>query len=137
MLPAVLLVDDDPTVNFLNQRLLSRLNVSQKVYVAQNGVEALTMLNLHCQADSKTCPALVLLDLNMPVMDGFQFLEAYQQMPVAQRQGTSVVVLTSSVLPADQVRAQGLSVAGFLTKPLTREGLNTVLREQFGLPPTA
>jgi CheY-like chemotaxis protein len=137
MLPAILLVDDDPTVNFLNQRLLSRLNVSQEVYVAQNGVEALTLLNLHCQAHFRTCPALVLLDLNMPVMDGFEFLEAYQRLPVEQRQGTSIVVLTSSVLPADQVRAQKLAVAGFLTKPLTRESLNTVLQAQFGLPPAA
>ena len=137
MLPAVLLVDDDPTVNFLNQRLLSRLNVSQQVYVAHNGAEALTLLNTHCQADFQACPALVLLDLNMPVMNGFEFLEAYQRLPAAQRQGTSIVVLTSSVLPADQVRAKGLSVAGFLTKPLTREGLNTVLQAQFGLPPAA
>lgn len=135
MLPAVLLVDDDPTVNFLNQRLLSRLNVSREVYVAQNGMEALTQLTTHCQAESVSCPALVLLDLNMPVMDGFQFLEAYQHLPVAQRQGTSIIILTSSMLPADQARAQQLSVVGFLNKPLTRESLSAVLHEQFGFPP--
>jgi CheY-like chemotaxis protein len=137
ILSAVLLVDDDPTANFLNQRLLSRLNVSREVYVAQNGVEALTQLTTHCQANSVSCPALVLLDLNMPVMDGFQFLEAYQHLAVGTRQGTRIVVLTSSMLPADQERARHLSVAAFLNKPLTKEGLGALLHEQFGFPVAA
>lgn len=135
MLPAILLVDDDATTNFLNQRLLSRLNVSRAVHVAGNGVEALTRLQACCQEAPDTFPVLILLDVNMPVMNGFEFLEAYQQLPAAPRRHTVIVMLTTSTLDADQLRAQQLPIAGYLTKPLTRENMATVLRVHFNLPP--
>lgn len=135
MLPAILLVDDDATTNFLNQRLLSRLSVSPQVHVALNGAEALSWLQACCQQAPETFPVLILLDLNMPVMNGFEFLEAYQQLPAAPRQHTVIVMLTTSTLDADQLRARQLPIAGYLTKPLTRENIATVLRVHFNLPP--
>ena len=135
MLPAILLVDDDATTNFLNQRLLRNLQVSREVRVALNGAEALALLQACCREAPDTFPSLILLDLNMPVMGGFEFLEAYQQLPAAPRQHTIVVMLTTSTLDADQLRAQQLPIAGYLTKPLTRENLATVLRVHFNLSP--
>jgi CheY-like chemotaxis protein len=129
MLPAILLVDDDSTTNYLNRRLLERLNICDEVLVAPNGQQALELLQTHCSFKEGTCPALVLLDVNMPVMNGFEFLEAFMQAPA--RQSIVIIMLTSSQLDADLVMAQHLPVADFLHKPLTREKITDVLSRYF------
>lgn len=131
-LPCVLLVDDDSTTNYLNQRLLIRLGVAEQVLVALNGKEALDLLHVHCQTPFAICPVLILLDMKMPVMDGFAFLEAYAQLPVAQRQAITTVMLTTSLNPRDIERVQQLSVGGFLNKPLNREKIDSILKTYFG-----
>ena len=135
-IPTVLLVDDDETTNFLHQRLLDRLHVADEVLVATNGRQALEMLAQHSSQFSPATPSLVLLDLNMPVMNGFGFLEAFQALPLAQQQGAVVVVLTSSLNTEDLNRAHALPVASFLSKPLNKEKVDTLLHLHFG-PPVA
>jgi CheY-like chemotaxis protein len=134
LLPAILLVDDDATTNFINQHLLRRMQVSEEILVALNGQEALRMLQARCVQPCASCPALVLLDINMPVMDGFAFLKAYNELPQALREGTVIVMLTTSLLDADRLHARQLPVAGFLNKPLTRAGIHDVLHRHFGYP---
>jgi CheY-like chemotaxis protein len=132
-LPAILLVDDDATTNYVNTRLLKRLKVCDEVLVAPNGQQALELLHLNCWEGVGTCPALVLLDVNMPVMNGFEFLEAFaQQAPACQ--SIVIVLLTSSQLDEDLVRAQQLPVSDFLNKPLTREKVAQVLDRYFDYP---
>lgn len=126
-----LLVDDDETTNYLNQTLLRRMAVSDQVLVAGNGQEALDLLLAHCeQPTSLTCPALILLDVKMPRMNGFEFLQAYAQRPTRQNP-TVVIMLTTSLNPHDVAHMQGLPIAGFLTKPLTRDKVNQVLQQHF------
>jgi CheY-like chemotaxis protein len=132
LLPAILLVDDDATTNFINQHLLKRMQVSDEVLVALNGQEALGVLQDRYLDPEAACPSLVLLDINMPVMDGFTFLKAYNQLPQAQREAIVIVMLTTSLLDADMMRARQLPVAGFLSKPLTRAGVSEVLHRHFG-----
>jgi len=136
-MPAIrctLLVDDDPTTNYLNRRLLQRLNVTAQVREAGNGQEALDLLATSCTApDAPACPALIFLDINMPVMDGFAFLEMYQRRPLVQPP-IVIVMLTTSLHPADVQRVNRLPVAGFLTKPLTAEKIQQVLQQHFGHP---
>ncbi|MBH8560389.1 response regulator [Hymenobacter negativus] len=130
-----LLVDDDPTTNYLNRKLLQRLAVTTQVREALNGQEALDVLATSCTTpDAPTCPVLIFLDVNMPVMGGFEFLEAYQRLPLAQRRAIVIVMLTTSLHPADVQRAGSLPVAGFLTKPLTAEKIQQVLQQHFGHP---
>lgn len=83
-LPHSLLVDDDVTANFLNQRLLTKLAMVEQVLVARNGAEALAKL-MHLWETIPDQYVLVLLDVNMPVMDGLEFLAAYQQLPLDQQ----------------------------------------------------
>nr|WP_246455309.1 response regulator [Hymenobacter citatus] len=127
------MVDDDPVNNFLNQRLLESLAVADQLLVAQNGREAFTLLHQQHEAHEthEAYPALVLLDMNMPVMNGFEFLQAYQQLPPAQQQALVIVMLTNSLQPHEVARAQQLHVADFLSKPLTREKIDTVLQTHF------
>jgi len=132
-LPCILLVDDDPVNNFLNQRLLESLAVTEQLIVALNGQEAFDLLEQHSQpGPNEACPALILLDSNMPIMSGFEFLQAYQQLPELQQKATVIVMLTTTSLhPADTARAQQLCVSDFLSKPLTTDKINAVLQKYF------
>ena len=130
-LPSILLVDDDATVNFLNRRLLLRLEVADQVLVAGNGREALDLLRTHCQPPTSGCPALLFLDINMPVMDGFAFLAAHQLLPPEEQEAVVIVVLTTSASPRDTERLKEFPVADFLSKPLTQEQVERVLQKYF------
>jgi CheY-like chemotaxis protein len=131
-----LLVDDDDTTNFLNQALLRRMAISDQVLVAVNGQEALDLLHQHCELPSSpTCPALILLDLKMPRMNGVEFLQAYAQRPERENPSVVIIMLTTSLNPKDVEQMQGLPIAGYLTKPLTRDKVNQVLQEHFGHAP--
>lgn len=125
VLSSVLLVDDDHTANFLHKLLLTNMGLAEQVVVAENGQQALAKL-----AQATAPPALILLDLNMPVLNGFEFLAHYAELPpLAPR--PVVALLSSSDHALDQARARHLPVDAYLTKPLTREKLQGVLRQHF------
>ena len=130
-LRSVLLVDDDPTNNFLNQRLLRRLNVADQVVVAENGQEAMALLQPVGDAPAPSFPTLILLDIQMPIMNGIEFLQAYELLPPAQRRNTTVIVLSTSVDARDLSRLDDLPAAGRLNKPLTPEKIAQAVQLHF------
>jgi CheY-like chemotaxis protein len=127
-----LLVDDDATTNYLNQTLLQRMAVTDTVLVAGNGQEALTLLQQHCVPPTLSCPALILLDINMPLMNGFEFLQAYARRRSSDNPAVVIIMLTTSLNPRDVERIRHLPVAGYLTKPLTRDKIAQLVEEHFG-----
>jgi CheY-like chemotaxis protein len=109
----ILLVDDDE-IDVMNvQRAFERNRITNPVHVAGNGLEALQQLRAGAIGPRR----LVLLDLNMPRMNGIEFLRAVRADPALQ--STSVVVLTTSNEERDKVEAYKLNVAGYLVKPVT------------------
>ncbi|MDF7815710.1 BLUF domain-containing protein [Hymenobacter sp. YC55] len=130
-LAGILLVDDDATSNFLNARLLQRVAPTSRLLMAENGAQGLHLLHrvLAQPVGAEPAPWLVLLDMRMPVLDGFAFLEAFQHLPVAQRERIAVVVLTTSLPLLDLERLQALPVSSFVPKPLTEAKLTTLLRD--------
>jgi CheY-like chemotaxis protein len=131
-LPAVLLVDDDQTTNYLNRLLLEKLAITDHILVARDGREALDLLAQHCLPLTPQCPRLILLDVNMPGLNGIQFLEAYQQSDLATQKAIVIVMLTTSLHPRDVQRVQQLNiVSGFVSKPLTASKVQAILAEHF------
>ena len=110
----ILLVDDDEVDVMTVKRAFAKANIANKVFVATDGIEALALL----RADGvPAARRLVLLDLNMPRMNGIEFLREIRSDPVLQV--LTVVVLTTSNEDRDRVEAYQLNVAGYLLKPVT------------------
>ncbi len=110
----ILLVEDDE-VDVMNvRRAFEKNHVSNPLYVAGNGLEALEMLRGDAVPRERR---LILLDLNMPKMNGIEFLEALRA--DADLACTPVVVLTTSNDDQDKIDAYNLNVAGYLLKPVT------------------
>jgi CheY-like chemotaxis protein len=132
-LAKVLLVDDDEITTYLHAQLLQRLAVADELLVAHNGLEALQTLEQVCDTpDAPAAPLLVLLDINMPVMNGVEFLQTYQQHPLVQKSQLVIVVLTTSEYSRDLEQIKALAVAAdILTKPLTQEKVETILHRHF------
>jgi CheY-like chemotaxis protein len=131
-LTSVLLVDDDATANFLNKLLLERAGVTEHLLVAEDGAQALRLLSNTCQVPGKEqCPELILLDVNMPIMNGIEFLQAYQHLPAAQRQGIVVMLLTSTSVERDLEQLRHLPLDGMLEKPLTTAKLQQLIDKHF------
>ncbi|MDB5234386.1 MAG: hypothetical protein JWR44_1379 [Hymenobacter sp.] len=134
-LASVLLVDDNATSNFLHELLLSQMEVAERIEVTENGAEALALLVCAYAAPAGTpYPALILLDVNMPVMDGTAFLEAYLQLSPVQQQASVIVLLTTTVHERELQRLRQLPVAGLVSKPLTRDKIHDLLHEHFQQP---
>jgi CheY-like chemotaxis protein len=133
-LQTILLVDDDETTNFLHRRLLSRLNVAKKITVATNGEEALQFLQNNCQPpfDNQNCPMLIFLDIKMPVMDGFEFLEEYENLAPALNPEIRIVMLSSSGNPVDLERLKSFSREyKYYFKPLSSDIIKEVMADNF------
>ncbi|MBF9239758.1 response regulator [Hymenobacter sp. BT683] len=128
---SVLLVDDDPLTNDLNERLLQQLGVADRYLAATDGVDALAALEDLAAEANPTSPVLVLLDVKMPGMDGMAFIDAYQMLPAAQRQAVVIVLHTASMSSVDLGRMESLPIAGLVSKPLTKEKLDTILKLHF------
>ncbi len=135
-LKGVLLIDDNETSNFLNQRLLNRMGITEQIRVFTNGKQAIEYLQImgqgsNTQTDEKSfMPDLILLDINMPVLDGFEFLEMYEELPTEVKNQIVVAILSTSSHQQDTVRASEFQVY-YILKPLTSEKLSELLAEKF------
>lgn len=121
----ILVVDDDIVAILTSQRILKQLKKEVNLLTARHGWEALDIVREKCQ--SEQCPELILLDINMPVMDGFEFLEELQHTPDLDSASLRIVLLSSSTHYLDVARAKQYPVLDFVEKPLTAEKLSKFL----------
>jgi CheY-like chemotaxis protein len=109
----VLLIDDDATANYLSKELLERMHAAKEIEVAENCIRALKLI-------AQSSPDVIFLDIKMPAIDGFDFLERLKDL--APEKKIKVVMLTSSLRPEDRLRAFSYkAVVEYLEKPLTSE----------------
>lgn len=125
----VLLVDDSEATNAMNVYLLQRLNAARHIEVALNGADALAYLQAKAGSPPKhPCPDLIILDLNMPVMNGTEFLKHYQKLDEGQKGGIVLIMLTTSMLEKDRQQVNEIGVVSeYLSKPLTLEMVQKII----------
>jgi CheY-like chemotaxis protein len=126
-LNCILLIDDDEPTNFLNKMTLEQSGCTSQIHIAQSGQEALDYLR-----EAFPRPDLIFLDINMPAMDGWEFLEKYRNLPPARKADIVLIMLTTSLNPDDELRTRAIpEVSGFENKPLNREQLDILLKRYF------
>jgi CheY-like chemotaxis protein len=115
----ILLVEDDEVDVMNAKRAFKKYKISNPLYVAENGLEALAMLRSQNDKPPQIPEnrRLILLDLNMPKMNGLEFLHEIRQDEKLKR--TPVIVLTTSDEDKDRIEAYNLNVAGYILKPVT------------------
>jgi CheY-like chemotaxis protein len=119
----ILLIDDDYMSNMLTATEIKKSDLAEHVEIAHHGEEGLNKLksrkrNIHFE--------LILLDFNMPVMDGFEFLQKFNELDLHPK--PKVVVLTSSHDPKEIARANEFNITGFINKPFYASKLNPILQ---------
>jgi CheY-like chemotaxis protein len=132
----ILLVDDDDTTNFVNHRTLQRTQAAREVKIFTDGQQALKYMQAaNCgpaHTGTEVCPDLIFLDIKMPVMDGFEFLEAYKQMGLDKVVPTKIMMLTSSASFYDLKRLETFEeVKRHFSKPLADQDIKEIIREYF------
>jgi len=127
-LNCILLVDDDAEDNYFHQIVINDMNITERIEVALNGVEALNFL----KKENQTHPDIIFLDINMPKMNGWEFLKAYKELKADQKAKVVIAMLTTSINPSDKERAEQFpDIIGFNSKPLTEEMISEILERYF------
>lgn len=130
-LNCILFVDDDVATVYLHKRLINKLDLTEKLVTCKHGLEAMEYISDPTAADY-TAPNLIFLDVNMPQMDGFEFLQAYSKLSPELRVADHIIMLTSSLMEGDVVRAEGLGVTEYVDKPLTERKMRSLVERYFG-----
>ncbi|WP_345220479.1 response regulator [Hymenobacter koreensis] len=132
-LQKVVLIDDNETTSFLNNRLLQRLELAENVLSFTNAEQAFAHFWGKQSGSDSDAPELVFVDLKMPGMDGFEFLNQYNRLAPEQREKTVMAVLTTSMHSADTTRVAQYEGVEYLAKPLTEEKMQRLLQKRFAL----
>jgi len=120
----VCIIDDDPIFVYGGKILLNRTQFCDEVVVFTNGLDAFDYIST-LSLDSDSLPDVILLDINMPVMNGWEFLEVYSALQCATK--IPIFIVSSSVDPSDIDKASTFkSVYSFISKPLGREDLASI-----------
>ena len=136
-LNCIMLIDDDEPTNFLSSMLIEEAECAKKIKVVQSGQKALEYLKNSSLDDltpgnDEEKPDLIFLDINMPAMNGWEFLENYKKLKKEQQSKMVIIMLTTSLNPEDKLKAEHMpEVSGFENKPLTPEIIDRVLKKYF------
>jgi CheY-like chemotaxis protein len=132
MLDLILCVDDDPITLMLCKKVITKTSFSNAIVTAKNGEEALQYFDsVINKEESKQLPQLIFLDLNMPIMDGWEFLDNFSTDKYSEVNSTKIVVLSSTIDPEDHEKSKKYPmVIDFLSKPITTDIL-TYLESKF------
>lgn len=127
----IMLVDDNPDDNFFHERVIKKYDATIVVIAKESALEALEQLKAK-NNDNGSHPDLIFLDINMPGMNGWEFLEQFNTLDKELQSKAIVVMLTTSENPDDKMKAMSLSVpCDFRTKPLTPQMLEQIIQNNF------
>lgn len=137
-LNCLMVIDDDAPTNFMNTMIIEEANCTRHLEILDSGIKALNYLQMsgkmENQQNSKVPPDIIFLDLNMPRMNGWEFLDEYKKIMNNFCKKPIIVLLTTSINPHDKKRAEFISeVAGFENKPLTAEMIQRIVETHLTL----
>jgi CheY-like chemotaxis protein len=130
-LASIMLIDDNPDDNFIHERAIRKINSSSVVTTKESGEEALA----HLTSMTSYHADLIFLDINMPEMNGWEFLERYSKLDKELQCQSIIIMLTTSDNEDDVAKSKTFSnVTDFITKPLTQEKMAFICEKYFTLP---
>ena len=127
-LQCIVLIDDNEADNYFHKRAILEAKCAEQVICFDMANEALEEIR-----SARISPNLIFLDINMPGMDGWEFLEEYARLPEAITRAVVVVMLTTSLNPEDKKQAETLTkLAAYCQKPLTAAKVVEIVQKHFG-----
>jgi CheY-like chemotaxis protein len=131
----VLVIDDDPAARWLAGAAVEEAAIAEKIIFCNNGKEGISYVKENClpTADDphRQCPELILLDINMPVLDGFEFLEELSSIEDLRHNDTSVILLSSASYEAAKKQVNKFSILGYLEKPVMSDKLIEIVKNKY------
>lgn len=124
MLNQILFIDDDTITLMLCKKVIARSDFCNEIITSQNGEEALNYFNTIKTSEIKNHPQLIFLDLNMPIMGGWEFLDYFNSDEYSEFKTIKIVILSSTIDPEDLEKSkQYPMVIDFLPKPINQSML--------------
>ncbi|WP_103071327.1 response regulator [Aquimarina sediminis] len=128
----IMLVDDDSNTNLYNEYIINRLDIFKNIKIFQNGKRALEFLITQDDNGKFPQPEIIFLDINMPVMNGWEFLDEYKELTKEQQAQILIAMLTSSMNTEDSQKALSSGVVKeYIHKPLIEERIKEIIDKYF------
>lgn len=130
-LKSILLIDDDEPTNFINKKRIKQAEVCENILVQDDGESAIELLN-KLEKEGQSLPELIFLDINMPGMNGWEFLEEFKNLSSVTKENIVVVMLTTSLNVDDRKKAEAIEeISDFINKPFLIDQLHNILTKHF------
>jgi CheY-like chemotaxis protein len=130
-----LVIDDDPTARFIAGDAIEEAGLAEKIIYCHDGKEAISYVKENCFPTTKDpnrqCPELILLYINMPVMDGYEFLEELASIEDLKHNNTSVILASSAAYPKEESKIEKFSILGYIEKPVKPEKLVELVSDKY------
>ncbi len=121
-------IDDDEVFTFLTTKAIEKTNLVEEIKVFGNGLEAINFLKEN-ESNPEELPEMILLDLSMPIMDGWQFLDEFVKLNPKVGKKILVYICSSSISPDDVKKAKEISaVSDYIVKPVSKEMLAEIIK---------
>jgi CheY-like chemotaxis protein len=122
----ILIIDDDIMLNKINEKVLSSAGLVNELHIATNGKQGMDYL-LNRITKGYPVPEVIILDLHMPVMGGFEFMEEFNKLDFAGKSNIELVVFTATSSPRDKQRLTSMGIKHVISKPYILRGLVDII----------
>lgn len=129
LIKTIAIIDDDDIFVYITKKAVEQTNIIQQIKVFGNGKDAIDYLKENC-SNPDLLPEIILLDLSMPIMDGWQFLDEYTKIKPKIGKKIIIYIVTSSISPEDMRKAKNIdAVSDFIIKPITKDKLIEIIKK--------